>query len=278
MEKTRTIHRHKGKVILQIILGIISLVVLIPLYMLVINSLKTVGEASSLQLSPPSEWHFDNYLTVFSQGNVLNGYLNSMFIGVVAVIVITVSGSLAAFIIQRRNSKLTNGVYFFFIIGLVIPVALVPTIKTLVGLGLHNTYIGMILYYSAILLPFTIFLLTGYLKTIPKELDESALVDGSGYLRLFFQIIFPIMRPVVITASLIVLINIWNDFTGPFYLLSDTSKWTVTISVYNYIGKYGTSWNLVFADVAVVILPILIVYFFLQDYIVEGMTAGAVKG
>lgn len=265
-------------IILQLVLSIVSLIVIVPLYMIVINSFKSYSEAAKLRLDFPSVWNFENYLIVFTQGNILSGYLNSLLIGGMTIIVIVISASLAAFVLQRRKGKLTNSLYYLFITGLVIPVALVPTIKTMVAIGLHNTYIGMVLYYSAILLPFTIFLITGYLKTVPRELDESAIIDGCSYLKLFFSIIFPIIRPVIVTASLIIIINIWNDFMGPFYLLSDSSKWTVTVSVYNYIGKYGTKWSLVFADVAAVIFPILIIYFLLQKYIVDGMTAGAIKG
>lgn len=268
----------RNMIILQAALFLISLLVLIPLYMIVINSFKGYAEAAKLSLNFPKVWNFENYKTVFVEGNIVRGYLNSILIGSMTILVIVVCASLASFTLQRRNDKFTNAVYYIFITGLVIPVALVPTIKTMVSVGLHNTYIGMILYYSAVLLPFTVFLITGYLKTVPKELDESAIIDGCSFLMLFFKIIFPIIRPVIVTASLIIIINIWNDFMGPFYLLSDSDKWTVTVSVYNYVGKYGTKWSLVFADVAAVITPILVVYFFLQRYIVDGMTAGAIKG
>lgn len=271
-------NKKRNKIILQIVLGMLSLLIIVPLIMILFNSVKSETESALLNIMLPTEYHFENFITVFTQGSILVGYLNSIIIGVATVCVVMICGALAAFVIQRRDSALTNKIYYVFIIGLVIPVALVPTIKMMVNLKLHNTYIGMIIYYSAILLPFTIFLLTGYLKTVPKELDESAIIDGSGFLRLFFSIILPIIRPAIITASLIIVINIWNDFMGPFYLLSDSSKWTVTVSVYNYIGKYGTKWNLVFADVAVVITPILVLYFILQKYIVDGMTAGAIKG
>jgi raffinose/stachyose/melibiose transport system permease protein len=277
--KTQHVSSQKRNAIfLQLALFLVSLVILIPLYMIVTNSFKDMAGAASLKLTLPKTWNWENYIIVFKEGNILRGYFNSLLIGGLSIIVIVVSASLASFTLQRRNDKLTNFIYYVFITGLVIPVALVPTIKTMVNAGLHNTYFGMVLYYSAILLPFTIFLITGYLKTVPRELDESAIIDGCSFLMLFFKIIFPIIRPVIVTASLIIIINIWNDFMGPFYLLSDSDKWTVTVSVYNYVGKYSTKWNLVFADVTAVILPILGIYFILQRYIVDGMTAGAIKG
>ncbi|WP_320128879.1 carbohydrate ABC transporter permease [uncultured Sphaerochaeta sp.] len=270
--------RSKTVWILPCCLMLLSLVVIVPLYMIVINSFKPLSEASRLGLGMPSQWNFDNYKSVFGEGNILQGYLNNLIIGGISIFQIVLFGSMAAYVLQRWSTKLTNFLYFFFVSGLVIPVAIVPTIKTLMDLHIHNTYRGMIAYYTAILLPFTIFLITSYIKTIPREMDESGLIDGCSYPGIFFKIIFPTITPVLITAGLISLINVWNDFMGPFYLLSDSSKWTVTISVYKYIGKYGTKWNLVFADVVAVITPILLIYFFLQKYIVSGMTAGAIKG
>jgi raffinose/stachyose/melibiose transport system permease protein len=267
-----------SKVIIEIILALCAIIVIIPLYMIVINSFKSSGEAAFFKLNFPSKWIFKNYRVVFDQGKILKGFFNSIIIAVISLVIINISASAAAFCIQRNNRRLTNSIYYLFVLGLVMPVAIVPTIKTLMIFQLHNTYQGMVLYYSAVLLPFTIFLMTGYIKSIPKELDESAIIDGSNYFILFFRIILPILQPVVITASLVIIINIWNDFLGPFYLLSDISKWTVTISVFNYIGKYGTNWGLVFADITAVITPIIILYFLLQEYIIEGMTAGAVKG
>jgi ABC-type sugar transport system, permease component len=253
-------------------------VVVIPFYMIAVNSFKDVNEAARFKLTLPSDLRFDNFKEVFSGGRIAKGYFNSALISLGALVVTNLFASLASFSIQRNNNRLTNFLYYFFIVGLVMPVSLVPTIKLLMGLGIHNTYQGMILYYSAVLLPFTIFLMTGYMKTVPRELDESGIIDGCGPLRLFFSIALPLMQPVIVTASLLTIVSVWNDFMGPFYLLTDGDKWTVTVSVYNYVGRYSSDWNLIFADILVVILPVLILYFLLQEYIVEGMTAGAMKG
>ncbi|MBB6636062.1 carbohydrate ABC transporter permease [Cohnella thailandensis] len=253
-------------------------VVVIPFYMIAVNSFKDVNEAARFRLTLPSDWRFDNFKEVFSGGKIVKGYFNSALISLGALVVTNLFASLASYSIQRNNNRLTNFLYYFFIVGLVMPVSLVPTIKLLMGLGIHNTYQGMILYYSAVLLPFTIFLMTGYMKTLPRELDESGIIDGCGPLRLFFSIALPLMQPVIVTASLLTIVSVWNDFMGPFYLLTDGDKWTVTVSVYNYVGRYSSDWNLIFADILVVILPVLILYFLLQEYIVEGMTAGAMKG
>ena len=205
-------------------------------------------------------------------------YINSIIIAVCSLALVNLTAALAAFSIQRNGTRFTNFIYYVFVVGLVVPVAIVPTIKLMMGLHVHNTYGGMILYYSAILLPFAVFLLTGYLKTLPRELDESAALDGCRPFGIFSTIIFPLMQPALVTACLLTIMTIWNDFLGPFYLLSDSSKWTVTVTVFTYIGKFTTNWGSVFADITIVIIPILVLYFLLQRYIVEGMTAGALKG
>lgn len=263
---------------IEALLLVLVLVVVIPFLMILAGSLKDVNEAAKFKLSFPAEWRFDNFATVFQEGKIVRGYLNSAIISAGALIITNLFAALASFSIQRNNSRISNFFYFFFIVGLVMPVSLVPTIKLMMGLGIHNTFQGMILYYSAVLLPFTVFLMTGYLKTVPRELDESGIIDGCSPLRLFFSIVLPLMQPVIVTASLLTVISVWNDFMGPFYLLTDGTKWTVTVSVYNYVGKYSSDWNLIFADIIVVIMPILLLYFLLQEYIVEGMTAGAMKG
>lgn len=262
----------------EALLVLMALVVVVPFYMIAVNAFKDVTEAARFKLTLPATLSFDNFQAVFEDGKIWRGYLNSGLISLGALIVTNLFAALASFSIQRNGTRLTTFLYYVFIVGLVMPVSLIPTIKLMMGLGIHNTYQGMIFYYASVLLPFTIFLMTGYLKTIPRELDESGIIDGCGPQRLFWKIIFPLMQPVIVTASLLTIISVWNDFMGPFYLLTDGAKWTVTVSVYNYVGKYSSDWNLIFADILVVILPILILYFLLQEYIVEGMTAGAVKG
>ena len=266
------------RLVLELILFLLMLVVAIPFYMIVVDSFKSQRDAALFGLGLPAAFQLDNYAEVLANGGILTGYLNSILIATCSLAVVCLTAALAAFSIQRNGTRLTNFVYYLFVVGLVIPVAIVPTIRLMMSLRVHNTYPGMILYYSAVLLPFAVFLLTGYMRTLPRELDESASLDGCPPLRVFGVIVLPLMQPALVTACLLTIMTIWNDFLGPFYLLSDSSKWTVTVTVFAYIGKFNTNWGSVFADITVVIVPILVLYFLLQRYIVEGMTAGALKG
>jgi len=266
------------RLVIELILFLLVLVVAIPFYMIVIDSFKNQREAAQFGLGFPTVVQISNYVAVLQSGGILVGYMNSVIVAGFSLALVSMCAALAAFSIQRNGTRLTNAIYYIFVVGLVIPVAIVPTIRLMMSLHVHNTYVGMILFYSAVLLPFAVFLLTGYLKTLPRELDESAGLDGCRPIHVFWAIILPLMQPALVTACLLTIMTIWNDFLGPFYLLSDSSKWTVTVTVFAYIGKFNTNWGSVFADITIVILPILILYFLLQRYIVEGMTAGALKG
>ncbi|QGQ98324.1 carbohydrate ABC transporter permease [Paenibacillus psychroresistens] len=264
--------------LINIALCTIALIVLIPLFMILINSLKDTREAAMFSMKLPSVWKFSNYATVFEKGKLLNGYKNSINISLAVVLFINLFGSMAAFIIQRNTKQIAKWIYFAFIIGMIIPASIIPTIKVMQQLHINNTLIGIIFYYTATGLPFAVFLLAGFMKTIPKELDEAAIVDGSSSFTIYSRIVLPLLRTVLVTVSIITVMGVWNDFTGPFYLLTKSKDWTVVISVFNFKSTYVTDWGLVFADMTLVITPIIILYFLLQKHIVEGLTAGAFKG
>ena len=134
------------------------------------------------------------------------------------------------------------------------------------------------LLYTAMQLPFTVFLFHGFVAKVPVELDEAAIIDGCNAWKLFFYIVFPMMKPAVATAVVLTFLNTWNEFVSPLYFLSSSTKWPMTLSVYNFFGIYFKDWNLVCADIVLTSAPVLLVYLFGQKYIVSGMTAGAVKG
>jgi raffinose/stachyose/melibiose transport system permease protein len=192
------------------------------------------------------------------------------------VLIITLS-SVAAFIIARRKQKITNACYYLFVLGLIVPIAFIPTYLVLNTLHLLNSYLGLIFIFSTYGLPISVFLYTGFIKTIPVELDEAAIIDGCGPLRLFFRIVFPLLKPVTVSLFIFNFVGAWNDVMIPLFF-SNSDKWALPLTVYNFYGSYLQSWNLIFCDIIITILPLIIIYVFGQKYIVSGMTAGAVKG
>ncbi len=168
--------------------------VVVPFLMIAINALKDTREAALFGLSLPSRWIWSNYAKVLSEPGIARGFANSIGLAAAVVLVDNLFASLAAFVIQRRSAALRT-LYYLFFLGLIAPVAIVPTIRLMMDLRIHNTYLGIVLYYAATTLPFSVFVLTGFMKSLPRELDEAALMEGSGYLRLFFRIVAPLIVP-----------------------------------------------------------------------------------
>lgn len=257
---------------------LLSLIVIIPFLIMILGSLKNNIEVTAFNLALPSEWQWGNYPQVIIEGKMLRAFLNGVFITVMAVILNVVLGSMASFIIARKKTKFSEFLYYFFFIGMIAPLQLIPTIKLFQGLNMYGSYTSVILVYCILMLSFSIFLYTGFIKTIPQVLDEVALLEGASLTRVFFTIIFPLIKPINVTVIIIVFMNIWNDINIPIFFLSDPSKWTMPLSVYQFFGMFGgSSWNLVFANLVITALPVVILYLFCQRYIVAGLTTGAVK-
>jgi raffinose/stachyose/melibiose transport system permease protein len=262
----------------EVIIILLALVFLLPLYFVVINSLKSPGEAALLNFAWPSSLHFENYVTVFKGAGILNGLKNSTFIALSSVTILLFLASMCAFIIDRRQSSLTKFVYNFFIFGIIPSGFLIPTIYTLKAIGLYGTYAGLDLIYIAAGAPVSVFLITGFIKTVPRELDESVVMDGGKVTRLFFSVIFPQLKPILATSFILSFLGTWNDFIGPLVYLKSSSQYTIPMSVFYYNSRYNTEWEKVFSVLMISTIPVMIAYALAQKFIVEGMTAGAVKG
>jgi raffinose/stachyose/melibiose transport system permease protein len=261
-----------------IMMTLISMLIIIPLLLIILSSLKPPAEAAQLSLQLPSRWIWSNYHTVFIEGKLLRSLSNSFLITLGSVIIIIVAGTMTAFILARRPGRWFAFLYLLFIGGLIAPPSIIPTIKVMQFLHLSNQYVGLMLFYAATLFPFVILVITGFVKSVPREIDESAVIDGARGVLLFFRIILPLLLPSVTTATVFVFMLVWNDFQWPLFLLNDSAKWTIPLSVFNFVSKYGTQWQYVFADLLIAMVPVLILYLFAQRFIIEGMTAGAVKG
>lgn len=266
------------KYLWEIFMLFMTLPILIPFYMLLINSFKTNAEAADMNLKLPTRWNiFENYSEMASVANILTGYKNSIIITFSSVILIILVCSFTAFIIQRRKQIYSQWLYTFFILGLVLPSFIVPTVALVRNMRLPGI-IGLILIYITGSLPMGIFLYTGYYKSIPRELDESAILDGCSLFGLFFKIILPLVTPITATYAIMNILTLWNNFDTPLYLLAGSENATVTLAMFNFFGPHSADWNLVFACVVATTMPIVLVYLVLQKYIVAGMVGGAVKG
>lgn len=266
-------------ILLQLFLYSTALLILIPLYMLIVNSFKSSAEAGQLGLSWPREWHIGaNYKELIRTGKIMIGYRTSAIVTFTSVAAAGLLTAAAGFTLQRKTGKISESIYLLFVLGMIIPFSPVTTYFVVKGLHLTGGYAGAILVYMTLAIPASVFLYTGFYKTIPRELDESAIMDGCGPARLFFQIVFPLVKPVTATVFIINFMGIWNDFGTAIYYLNSPHRFTVVLSTFSFYGQHSADWNLVFADIVAISLPVVILYLLLQRYIISGMTAGAVKG
>ncbi len=266
-------------IIRNLIAWIFSALCLIPLLLIVFNSLKEKKAAAGMDLHLPA-WpiQWSNFITVIEKGKLASSFCNSLVYSAGAVILCVLFAALAAYVLSRNQSKLNRFLYMFLVLGITLPINYVALTKVLQFLHLNNTTGGIILLYTAMQLPFMTFLIHGFVAKVPMELDEAAVIDGCGPVQLFFLIVFPMLKPAIATASILTFLNTWNEFVSPLYFLNRSEQWPMTLSVYNFFGMYFKDWNLVCADILLTSLPVLIVYLIGQKYIVSGMTAGAVKG
>lgn len=262
----------------EIVMWIMSLPILYPFVMVVVTSFKSFGEASFLNISLPKKWMFENYVTVFNDGKILQSFLNSAYITIFSVVLIVILSSMLSFILMRNPTRINKFISRFMTFGIIAPFAALPTIQLLKMMGMYGSRTSLVFVYAALYMPFSSMLYSSFIVTIPKELDEAAIIDGCTGMRLFSKIIFPLLQPITATVAVLNFMWVWNDFQYPIYLLNSTAKWTLPLSVYNFFGQFNHSWQLVCTDMVLVSLPVIIIYLFAQKYIINGMTAGAVKG
>lgn len=258
---------------------IISIISLAPLLLILFNSLKTSEKASDMTLNLPGlpiQW--ENFSVVFERGKLLASFINSSIYTVGSVLICCIFSAMAAYVLSRNRNKITKSIYLFIVLGITMPVNYVALMKVMLFLNLQNTQLGIILLYAAMQIPFSVFLLYSFIAKIPVELDEAGIIDGCNSLRLFITIVFPLLKPAIATVIVLTFLNNWNEFISPLYFLSSSTKWPMTLSVYNFFGMFYRDWNLVCADIVMTSIPVILIYLLGQKHIVSGMTAGAVKG
>lgn len=270
--------RKARSVLLNGVAWLLSLTMLTPLLLIVVNSFKTQTEAAPMKLSLPSEWVWSNYSVVIEKGKLVSSFGNSLLYAGVSTLLGIVLASLAAYIFSRNPSKLNRFLYFYLVLGIAMPINYVTLTKMMQWTQLINTQAGIIVLLTVMSIPFSVFLIHGYIGSVPRELDEAGIVDGCSPLRLFIGIVLPLLAPVLATVGVLNFMNAWNEFVAPLYYLNDSGKWPMTLAVYNFFGQFQVSWNLVSADIVLTTLPVIVIYLLGQKYIISGMTSGSVKG
>lgn len=275
--------RRQGNPLIQIakygFVYFLACIVVMPLLQILLSGFKTAAEVNQT-VSLPHGLYLGNYLKVFSSNLAVQSFFNSTVISVVTIVLDILICSSAAYSLARNQEKIFGFVYLFFVSAMMIPaVANLASLYTIIfKLGLKDTRTALILIYAANQIPLGILLFTGFIKTIPRQLDEAAVIDGCNYWQKFYRIIFPLLKPVTTTFAITSLVFIWNDFLMPLMILHSEAKKTITLAVYSFVNQYQSDYGAIYAMLIVAVFPPALLFLLTQKYFYQGITSGAVKG
>ncbi len=265
-----------GRVGSYAVLIIFAIIYASPLLILINTSLKTLPDFMKNATSIASSFNFKNFIDAWTKANFPRYLTNSLIYTVSATLVFVITAMFVAFPISRRYVKGANIILSMFVVALFLPPALIPQFQLMLALGLYNNPIGYILLFT--INPIGMVILVNYIKTIPKELDEAAALDGCGYLKFVTAILFPLIRPAIATVAVLHAIGIWNELILPTIYLTNKDYYPITRGMIVFQGVYGSNWPTLAAAVLIMTLPMLLIFLLMQRYIISGLTQGAVKG
>ncbi len=277
----RSLQRHRPAVTGVLAMTLFLFVFVVPFLFIMLQAVKDRRAASRLDFTWPETWHFwENLVAVIETRNymVLLAFYNSTLITVASVTLLVIFAAMVGFVLSRRKTRFNGFIMALVLTGLMIPPAVVPTIWVLQGLGLFKTIHGFILIQVAYGLSFSILLFRSFIGTIPREFDEAAIIDGAKPLQIFFRVILPLLKPVVVTNIVVQSVAIFNDFVNALYYLPGRENVTVQLTLYNFQSQFSSQYNLLFMNILLITIPPLLVFVFFNRQIVAGMTAGGVKG
>ncbi|WP_128656079.1 carbohydrate ABC transporter permease [Paenibacillus sp. 598K] len=269
----------KRKWILDLVMLPIGLVVFFPFYLIIINTFKTMQDATRNPIGLPKEWILTNYVQVFEETALLRSFGNSLTITFFSVALVVLIGAMGAYPVVFNANRVTKFAMLYLLAGFMIPfqATLIPLFQLMTGLNLIDRLYGLIaLYLNGSV--FVFFLMMGYMRTIPRELSEAAVIDGCSVWGIFWRIIFPLLKPISTTAIIFQTMWIWNDFLAPMLFLNSSSNSTLVLQIYRAKGEFTVQWPMFMTLTVVTLLPIFLFFIFMQKHIVKGIASGAVKG
>ncbi|HVC88957.1 MAG TPA: carbohydrate ABC transporter permease [Gaiellaceae bacterium] len=251
----------------------------LPIYFLAVGSVKPNEQNFSSPFALPSRIDFGVYSQAWKgsgNGTLGRSLESSLIITIASIVALIVLGSLAAYVVARASNRLGNGLYLLFVLGIILPfqLAIIPTYSAFRHIHLVGNYAGMVVLWTGLLMPLTVFLYTGFIRALPRDYEEAARVDGATRMRTFVRVVFPLLRPVTGTVAILTGLIVWNDFFLSLVFLSGTKNVTLPVTVYSYVGVYASQWNLIFATVVVSVVPMLAFYLFAQKNLIRGFTGG----
>lgn len=258
----------------------VAVLFLAPFYISLVYSFKSPRETALTGLAFPSVFHWENYAKAIEVSSFFNAARNSLVVTLFSVILLLVVCSMASYIIARNSSKFYKAMYYVFLAALLLPfqVVMLPFYVNLKNLGLLNSLTGLILGVSGFQIAYNVFIYTGFIKTVPVQMEEAAFIDGAGRFRTFWQIIFPLLKPINSTALILNALSVWNEFTISMIVVQKTQVRTLPLTQFYFFGEHSVELNMAFAAFTLSMIPIILLYLVMQKYIIGGIMSGAVKG
>jgi len=282
--------KKKGKVnssIIFTILGAIAAVLtLFPMYIMLVNSFKGRAQIFTDTMGLPKPLDFSYYINATQKMNFLRALTNSLLITIISITLIIVFSSMTAWALVRSKSKLSNGILYLFVITMLIPFqsVMIPLMQYMskweikaINFSMMDTFYGLIFMYIGFGTSLSVFLYHGFIKGVPRSLEEAAVIDGCNKFQVFWKIVFPTLKPITVTVAILNVIWIWNDYLLPSLVLRSPNLRTIPLSTFYFFGEFTIQWNLAMAGLVLTIIPIIIFYLFSQKYIIKGVMEGAVK-
>jgi raffinose/stachyose/melibiose transport system permease protein len=266
--------------ITEIVVVVVALLFLAPFYFVLANSIKPYGEIVQNAASWPAGVHIQNYIRAWNVVDFPLVFVNSVLVTTFSIGGMVLLGAMAAWRMVRRPHRVSNLIFVLFVASMVIPFqsVMIPMVKVANVLQLIDTIPGVIVIYFGFGMPLTVFLLHGFTKNVPRELEESAYIDGCTTLQGFFWVVLPLLRTMIVTVVIVQTLWIWNDFLLPLLVLFSESHYTIPLGIFKFFGQYRNQWGAALATLTMGMIPIIVFFLFLQQYIIRGVTAGSVKG
>lgn len=273
-------HGNRGKALVYIVLILIAVLFAYPFYFTFMSSLKSSEQIFQSPYSLPNPARWGNYAKAWEIGNMGTYLGNSFILAFGAVVVTGLIGSMAAYMLAKFKFKLRGAIYLLFLAGMMIPIqtAIIPLAYVFGKMRVMNSFPMMILLYTAFSLPMTVFIMTGFIKSVPTEIEEAAVIDGASAIWVYFKVIIPLSMPAMVSASIFNFLANWNNLLFPLVFLTEETKKTISIGLLSFFGIYNSDYGGVMAAITISVLPVMLIYILLQEKVEKGLTAGAVKG
>ena len=270
-----------GKILFEILIIGVACVYIYPVFLMFLNSVKPFNEVVLDAIALPKKLALENFSYVTDKMSYQTLFMNNVIITTIGILGIVGFASLASYILDRRRTRYTRFAYAFIITPMLIPfqTIMITLLKVMNVIHLSGSRVGLGIQYWGFGIPMAVFIYYNFMKTIPKELDESACIDGASTLRTFWSVIFPLLKPVTVTVIVLDVMWIWNDFLLPLLMVNSSVKTkTLVLAAYTFVGQFNTQWQYAMTAMVLAVVPSIIIFVLLQKYIVSGVVAGAIKG